>query len=228
MPIRLNLLAEQLAAEEARRRDPVKRAVWIAGGVVSVFVIWSIGLQVKSMGVKSELTAEQARLKSLDKGAKAAAENLKRTAEVERKLAALQSVAVNRYLWAPALDALQRVAVDNVQLVRFKGDQGYSTVTGKLSEREREKNPKAKPPTFAQERIALTIEAKDFANPSELNYNRFISAIAATETIGKALDKTDGIVLKERQQPVPDPADPRRHFILFSIECKYPDKQRSL
>ena len=30
MPIRLNLLAEAQAAEDLRRRDPVKRALWLA------------------------------------------------------------------------------------------------------------------------------------------------------------------------------------------------------
>ena len=34
MPIRLNLLAEAQAAEEARRRDPVKRAVWMAALII--------------------------------------------------------------------------------------------------------------------------------------------------------------------------------------------------
>jgi len=41
MPIRLNLLAEAQAAEEARRRDPVKRAIWIGALLVSVVLVWS-------------------------------------------------------------------------------------------------------------------------------------------------------------------------------------------
>ncbi len=35
MPIRLNLLAEAQAAEEMRRRDPVKRALWLAGLIIA-------------------------------------------------------------------------------------------------------------------------------------------------------------------------------------------------
>ena len=47
MPIRINLLAEQQAAEELRRRDPVKRAIWVAGFFVVVVVVWSGYLQFK-------------------------------------------------------------------------------------------------------------------------------------------------------------------------------------
>ena len=45
MPIRINLLAEQLAEEDARRRDPVKRTAWVAGVVVALMGIWSLYLQ---------------------------------------------------------------------------------------------------------------------------------------------------------------------------------------
>ena len=39
MPIRLNLLAEAQAAEEARRRDPVKRAIWLAALIIALMSI---------------------------------------------------------------------------------------------------------------------------------------------------------------------------------------------
>ena len=228
MPIRINLLAEQLAAEEARRRDPVKRATWVAGFVVALVVIWGGVLQTKIMRAGSRLTAEQEKLTKLDKESRNAANNLKRTGELERKLAALQTLATNRFLWATTLNALQTVMVDNVQVMRIRGEQSYGTVTGKLSEKEREANPKAKPPESAQEKIALIIEAKDFGNPADLNYNRFISEIGSSPVFKKATDKADGITLRDRMPAQPDPADPRRQFIQFSIECRYPEKLRTL
>ena len=39
MPIRINLLAEAQAAEEMRRKDPVKRAVWIGGFVIFLVLL---------------------------------------------------------------------------------------------------------------------------------------------------------------------------------------------
>jgi len=38
MPIRINLLAESQALEEMRRRDPVKRAIWVGVLVVSLLL----------------------------------------------------------------------------------------------------------------------------------------------------------------------------------------------
>lgn len=41
MPIRLNLLAEAQAMEEMRRRDPVKRAIWVGSLLVAVALAWA-------------------------------------------------------------------------------------------------------------------------------------------------------------------------------------------
>ena len=41
MPIHINLLAEAQAAEELRRRDPVKRAIFIGISLVIVALMWS-------------------------------------------------------------------------------------------------------------------------------------------------------------------------------------------
>ena len=40
MPIRINLLNEELAAEELRRRDPVKRAIFIGIFLVALSLVW--------------------------------------------------------------------------------------------------------------------------------------------------------------------------------------------
>ena len=55
MPIRINLLAEAHAAEELRRKDPVKRGIYGAVVVVSCVLIWALTLQLKIMAAKHEL-----------------------------------------------------------------------------------------------------------------------------------------------------------------------------
>ena len=45
MPIRINLLAEAQAAEELRRKNPVKRGIWIGGFLVLVVILWIAKLQ---------------------------------------------------------------------------------------------------------------------------------------------------------------------------------------
>jgi hypothetical protein len=56
MPIRLNLLAEAQAAEEARRKDPVKRVIWIGVLLMSVLMAWSLSLQFKNIMGKKDLS----------------------------------------------------------------------------------------------------------------------------------------------------------------------------
>ena len=72
MPIRINLLAEQLAAEEARRRDPVKRAFWAGGALVAVVIVWIISLQLRLVSAKAELSRYESKLAALEENSKEA------------------------------------------------------------------------------------------------------------------------------------------------------------
>ncbi|MGC3957234.1 MAG: hypothetical protein QM813_04480 [Verrucomicrobiota bacterium] len=52
MPIRLNLLAEAQAAEELRRNDPVKRALWVSVLLIALVLVWASSLQLKLIVAK--------------------------------------------------------------------------------------------------------------------------------------------------------------------------------
>ena len=54
MPIRINLLEENLVQEEQRRKDPVKRAVWIGGFVVFLVGLWALRMQTTSSGYTTQ------------------------------------------------------------------------------------------------------------------------------------------------------------------------------
>jgi hypothetical protein len=246
MPIQVNLLAEQLALEEQRRRDPVKRAVWIAGLVVVLAVGWSLVLQIRILRTGSSLAGVQARFKQLEAQSKAAADHLRSTAEIERRLKALQILSTNRFLWANLLNELQHTVVEQVQVMRIKGDQSYlahtpppapakpaevptgSLPSGTGAGGKKTKTAVVEKPVPVSEKITITIEAKDFANPSDLNHNKFMSAIAGMPLFKGSTRKADAVSLKDRMPPQPDPASPSRNFILFSIECRTPDKERVL
>ena len=59
MPIRINLLAEAQAAEDLRRRDPVKRVIAIGVLAVAAMVVWSSTLQLKVIMANRELSQTQ-------------------------------------------------------------------------------------------------------------------------------------------------------------------------
>jgi hypothetical protein len=62
MPIRINLLAEAQAVEDLRRRDPVKRFIYVAACFVVMVLVWISSLQVKIMADNMRLGNLQARL----------------------------------------------------------------------------------------------------------------------------------------------------------------------
>src|SRR6267143_2070202 len=126
MPIRINLLAEQQAAEDLRRRDPVKRTAWVAGFFVGILVLWSAYLQFKLMGIGREMNRVETEWKKLEPDYNKVITNLDKIADAERKWTSLQSLANNRFLWAAPLNALQYTLVDDVQIVRLKADQVYT------------------------------------------------------------------------------------------------------
>src|SRR2546428_9334509 len=126
MPIRLNLLAEAQAAEEMRRRDPVKRALWVAALLVSLVLAWSSWLQLKAMMANQELTQVQAQMGAYTNEYQQVLTNQRKTDEIKQKLAALRQLSANRFLQASLLNALQQATVEDVQLIHFTTEQSYA------------------------------------------------------------------------------------------------------
>src|SRR5580765_342387 len=98
MPIRINLLAEDQAAEQMRRRDPIKRVVWGAGLLITLVLAWSAWLQIRVGYASHEASEYEVRWTKLEKDFKRVTSNLQQTAEIERKLSALNRLATNRFL----------------------------------------------------------------------------------------------------------------------------------
>ncbi|HOW78277.1 MAG TPA: hypothetical protein PK406_02405, partial [Verrucomicrobiota bacterium] len=88
--IRLNLLAEAQAAEELRRRDPVKRAIWLAVLIVALMLAWSSSLQLKSILGHSEISRLEADIKSHTSQYELVLANQKQIADIKQKITGLQ------------------------------------------------------------------------------------------------------------------------------------------
>jgi hypothetical protein len=226
MPIRINLLAEYQAAEEMRRRDPVKRALWAAGVFVTLVLCESGWLQIQVGYAANDLAKYEARWVKLEQGCKRVTDNLQQTADIERKLSALHQLAANRFLWAPPLNALQNVMMENVQVTRLRSSQSY-LLTAEIKPTEKDgKAIPGKSPT-STEKIGLTIEGKDFSNPAGSQVNQYKQALTAFGYFNEQLKKVDGVRLTELSAPQSDPNDTAKSFVLFTLSCVYPEKLRS-
>jgi hypothetical protein len=225
MPICLNLLAEAQAVEEMRRRDPVKRTIWVAGLLVSLMLVWSSSLQLKAMLARKDLNQVQAQLASNATEHQQVLDDRKKTDEIKRKLEALRELATNRFLNGTLLNALQQSTVSDVQLVRMRVNENYTyTEETKSSTNADGRVTPAKPATVA-EKVVVTLVAKDSApNAGDQVNNKLKEALAGNPYFQTALGKTNEVQLVNLQQPQADAAG--HPFVLFTLECRYPEKTR--
>jgi hypothetical protein len=226
MPIRINLLAEAQALEEIRRRDPVKRAVWVAVCLVAMMLVWWSCLQVEVFADSGTLKNLEASLNSQTNQFSQIISHKKKLAEINSKLTALNQLAAERYLQANVLDALMHTSVDGIQITHLHTDQAYEvTPEVKAATSESGKPVPAKPATTV-EKIRLLIDAKDTSpNPGGDQINKFKEALAHSDYFAEQHISTNNIFLKNFSTPQID-NESGKAYVLFSLECVYPERVR--
>ncbi len=223
MPITLNLLAEDQAVEELRRRDPVKRAIAIGALLVVVMLVWSSLLQVQTMIVRSALGQIETQLASRTNQYQQVLDCEKKTAETKYKLVALRHLAAERFLYGDLLNALQQTVVDDVQLIRLKVDQSY-TYTEEIKAKTNDDRVLPGKPATTSEKIVLNLNAKDTGeNPGD-QMTRFKEAIGRHPYFQSALGKTNEVRLSNLSSPQAGPDG--RAFVIFTLECRFPERIR--
>ena len=212
MPIHINLLAEAQAAEESRRRDPVKRVIIFGLLALAGMLVWGSFLQLKVMIANRELSQVQFQIDSVNPAYQTAQTNMARIANARLKISDLQKLSAARMLQGNLLNALQKINVDDVQLMEVKVDQAYVSAGGRGK------------PESATEKIVVTLQARDSsANPGD-QVGKFRDALTKLPYFRDMLDKTNGIRLADESAPQQD-AD-GRNFVLFTLECRFPDYKR--
>jgi hypothetical protein len=222
MPIRINLLAEAQALEELRRRDPIKRAIWSGAALVFIIVAWSASLQVKAMMIKGELNKVDEQIAKQTNEYQVVLGHQRKLAEANRKLVSLYQVSTNRLLYGTLLNALQQTTLDDVQLIRFRAEQSY-TLTDEVKAKTNEDRVIPGRPATVTERVLLTLDAKDNgANPGD-QVNRYKQTLVECPYFKTILTKTNEVRLASLSPPQVTDSKP---FVLFTLECRYPEKTR--
>lgn len=228
MPIRINLLAEAQAAEEARRRDPVKRAIWVAGVLIVLMLGWGGVEFSKAMLANSEFQNEEKKWQAMAGEHGLVRTNELRVAELEKKINALNHLSTNRFLWANALNAMQQVLTDRMasqlQFSRFSGNNVYVPIEGTPP---RKQDNRTIPGKAAQsiEQISLVMEVKDYGNQLDQNFLELKKAIFNVPFFKTNLGTIDAIKLKHLNQNQEPDAEGKPYFT-FVLECLLPEKKR--
>lgn len=225
MPIRLNLLAEAQAAEELRRRDPVKRGLWLGSLLVALALAWSGYLYVQILGARRAQAAVEKQIQVRTNEHKIILDHQKKLDDINRRLAALRQLATNRFLQGTLLNGLQHVSLADVALVRVKVEQTYTPGEEVKAKTNSEGRVTAAKPATVKESISVTLDAKDTSlTPGADQVTRFKEAFSSDAYFQTVLSKTDGVKLKLVGPRTTPPEG--RPYVLFTLECKYPDQTR--
>jgi hypothetical protein len=226
MPIHLNLLAEDLEQEELRRKNPVKRALWVSGFVVFLVLLWGLTLFFKIVVVNSEVAALESKWKEMEQRVKQVDDDRKRKRDTERNLSALLQYTTNRFLWANALNALQQTWVENAQLVHLKVEQSYLQNEPVKAPAGSASAAAAKALT-ASEKIVVHLDGRDAgAKPGE-QVPRYKETLLAYPFFQGNLQKTNSILLTSLSAPQTDPAK-KTSFVQFGLQLNFQEKERRL
>jgi hypothetical protein len=223
MSIRINLLAEGQSAEETRRKNPVKLAIWISSFLVTVVVLYIVKLQLDIMFSKKTYVAIEQSWKENNDKYKAVTNNIAKTAELDRKLAALDRLATNRFYWAPVLNALQQTIIGNIQVIRVTGEQKYNNEEPRMIGAGA---TKVTVPGAMVEKDSLYIDAKDF-DPNAQNYDKFKETLSGFDSFVKLLGPRNAFILDGTlSAPSVDPTDPARQFVVFRLASHFTEVRR--
>ncbi len=217
------MLAEAQAAEELRRRDPVKRVIFYGALLVALTLVWSSSLQLEAMLANKMVTDQLTLVQTHTNEFQHVQSDQKDLLAVKGNLQALKEMTANRFLQGNLLDALQRVTVDGVRLTRIRVDQNYVYVRGTKAQRTGSRVIAGTPDTV-REKIVVTLDARDTsANPGD-QVNKFKEALAGEPYFKSVLNKTNGVQLVSL--PPPQVSVDGKPYVLFTLECHFPEITR--
>jgi hypothetical protein len=224
MPIRLNILAEAQAAEQMRRRDPVKRAIWVGVLLVVGVLVWSSSVYVQALMADSELNTLQGAIAARSNDFSAVLAQQKQLDDGKQKLAALHRLATNRFLNGNLLDALQHITLADVALIQIKVNQTYLATEAVKDKTNTEGRIIRGKPATIKEAISVTLDARDSGPVPGDQVNKYKDALTTNTYFQAALSKTNGVRLTFVGSPTVAPDS--KPFVLFAVECRYPEQTR--
>jgi len=219
MPIRINLLAEAQNAEEMRRKNPVKRAIWVGSFLVCLILMWIGNLEWKIILERHDYSAIAANWQTNTAKYSAVTNEQMKIMDLDHKLAQLDELSTNRFLWAPLLNALQQAMVDQVQVVRLRSEQSLAREDAHDTGTGTNKQHLA---AAMVEKLSLSIEAKDM-RPADEDYAKFEKRLSTIDFFAARLQRR-GFYMDGILGPLTvDPVDQSRQFATFTLAAQFPE-----
>lgn len=223
MPIRINLLAEAQAAEELRRKDPVKRAIMMGAACVALIVLASVFLQSQILATRSNDKEYQAKIGTVTNDYAAVMQNVDRLKKVSLHMRGLDILSSERLLYGNLLNSLQKIYVDGVEVIHLRTEQNYELFEPTAAEKKDTKKP-AKPATVT-ERSVVYLEARDFSSNPGDKVSMFKDAVGQNAYFRDLLGENNELRLVNLTPPQVA-QDIGKLAVQFTLEARLPEKTR--
>lgn len=220
MPIRINLLAETLAEEDLRRRDPVKRAIFGGVFLVGLSLVWFSSIWLTYAMYKQHLNQIDAQIQLHAAEYDQVQTNSKKVADLQKRMDDLDELVAARFLQGDLLNALQQTYVPNVQLTHLRVEQN-STGTAAVPAKTNSFGVIPGHPAAQTEHVTVILDAKDFSpNPGD-QVQHFKDALLKHPYFSNRI-QTNGIKLSGLSG-LQTPAD-SKPYVMFTLECRLLDR----
>jgi hypothetical protein len=216
-------MAEAQAAEEARRRNPVKLGIWVAGFCIVVVGAWIANNQFAISNANSTLTRLTDTWNYEKKQYDLVTTNKEMIAKVDGKLAALDRLSTNRFLWGNVLNALQTTVVDHVTVVHIRGDQTYTTQDSSFIGSGSTKKMVS---GGVIESIKLAIDGRDL-DPANAGYSKYKDRLSNFPFFVQKLGSHDGFILEGTLGQLSIDPQSTKTFQNFAFVTRFPTVTRS-
>lgn len=223
MPIHINLLAEAQIAEDMRRRDPVKRAIFLGALLVVLALVWSSSLQLEVVFARNDLSQVQQEIDGRNSQWQEVLASQKKIFDARGKLASLQQLSSARFLQGNFLNALQQLNLDGVQLERVRIDQFYSSEPA-VANKNSNNHVILGHPAATTEKIVVSLDVRDISASPGDQVNKFKEALAGQTYFKDILSKTNGVQLTSLSSP--QNGSDGKQYVLFTLECDLPEQTR--
>ena len=213
-------MAEAQALEEARRRNPVKLGSWVAGFFVALVGLFIMMKQLDinyakavKAGLDEQWKADEAKYTGVT-NAEAS------IAALQGKIAALDHLHTNRFLWGPVLNALQQTVVDQVQVTHIWTLQTLDR------EAPRTIANKTIPGTANFEKVRLSIAGRDYS-PATDGYKKYEDALNHSPFFAKKMGGREGFTIEGAPGPkLQEAPGSSREYHVFTLTNQFPDIRR--
>lgn len=139
----------------------------------------------------------------------------------------LDRYTTNRFLWANALNAVQKSMVDDIQLTRIHTEQSYEITNPETKTNNTPAGPVVThKPGMSTEKVRVLLEARDFNNQNQ-TWTKFKESLGKNEYFKRHLKAGESFVLDGTQSaPTRDPIDPVHEYVTFNLVSHLPEVKR--